>query len=157
MTTDIELFRDGLLKDLATDEAEAFLGRCRRKNYPDGRMLFAEQTEADHLYLLISGRIDLQFELPAQKGTATLVTRSPGDAVGWSTMVPPHRYRFAAVCVGPTTVLEIDRPTLQSLFYTNYHLAYIFMRNIAVLSGDRLLRVQEKLATVLGDEAVNGW
>jgi len=157
MTTDIELFRDGLLKDLAPDEAEAFLSRCQRKIYADGKLLFAEQSDADHLYLLVSGRIDLLFELPAQKGTATLASRAPGDAVGWSTVVPPHRYRFSGVCVGPTNVLEIDRATLKSLFYTNYHLAYIFMRNIAVLSGDRLLRVQEKLATVLGDEAVNGW
>jgi len=157
MTTDVGLFRDGLLKDLATDEAEAFLERCTRMEYSDGTLLFAERSEAKRLYLLVSGRIDLQFELPAQKGTATLASRGPGDAVGWSTVVPPHHYRFAGICVGPTTVYEIDRETLQTLFYTNYHLAYVFMRNIAVLSADRLLRVQEKLATVLGDEAVTGW
>jgi hypothetical protein len=31
------------------------------------------------------------------------------------------------------------------------------MRNIAVLSGDRLLHVQEKLAKAFGDEAATGW
>jgi hypothetical protein len=43
------------------------------------------------------------------------------------------------------------------LFETNYHLAYIFMRNIAILTGERLHHVQDKLAKVLADEAVNGW
>jgi hypothetical protein len=56
-----------------------------------------------------------------------------------------------------TTLLEIDRETLKMMFETNYHLAYIFMRNIAVLTGERLHHVQDKLAKVLVDEAINGW
>lgn len=157
MDTNVAMFSEGLLKGLAADEAEAFIGRCQKKTYSDSTVLFEEGSEATRLYLLVSGTIDLQFKLPADKGMSTLATRSPGDAVGWSTVVPPHEYRFSGVCKGETSVLEIDRVTLQSLFSTNYHLAYIFMRNIAVLSGDRLNRVQEKLARFLCDEAINGW
>ena len=58
---------------------------------------------------------------------------------------------------GKTTLLEIDRNTLERLFETNYHLAYIFMRNIAMLTGKRLNQVQNKLARVLADEAATGW
>jgi len=71
--------------------------------------------------------------------------------------VPPYQYTFSGVCKGEVTLLQIDRATMQDIFSANYHLGFIFMRNIAVLSGDRLHRIQEKLARVMCDEAINGW
>lgn len=153
----LSLFQDGLFKGLAPDEAEAFLSRCRRKTYPDGTLLFREMTDATVLYLPVSGIVELLLKLPGKKGDKVLATRRPGDAVGWSSVVPPYQYRFSGICRGETTVFEIDRHAMHSLFATNYHLGYIFMRNIAVLSGDRLLHVQEKLAKAFGDEEATGW
>ena len=153
----IKLFEEGLFKGLAPDEAEAFVNRCEKKVYLDQTVLFKEMTEANSLYLLLDGEVELRFEMLAQKGEGVLAIRKPGDAIGWSSLVPPYQYTFSGVCRGGITVLQIDRGTMQAVFANNYHLGYIFMRNIAVLSGDRLLRVQEKLAKVLGDEAVTGW
>ena len=113
--------------------------------------------ETNKLYLPISGSVELFFKLPGNTGDVVLEVRQPGDAIGWSSLVPPYQYRFSGICRGETTVFEIDRQTMHSLFATNYHLGYIFMRNIAVLSGDRLLHVREKLAKAFGDEASTGW
>jgi CRP-like cAMP-binding protein len=158
MSEAAKLFAHGLFMGLAPDEAEAFLRRCQEKSYRDGANLFMEQTEATRLYLILKGRIVLSFEMPQREGADTTVaTLDPGDAVGWSAVVPPHQYRLSGYCKGDTTLLEIDRNTLQALFETNYHLAYIFMRNIAVLTGKRLNQVQDKLARALVNEAVNGW
>lgn len=157
MQNHTQMFEDGLFKGLAPDEAEAFVNRCEKKVYPDQTLLFKEMTDATSLYLLIEGELELKFDMPAQKGEAVLATRKPGDAIGWSSLVPPYQYTLSGVCKGEVTVLQIDRLTMQAVFATNYHLGYIFMRNIATLSGDRLQRVQDKLAKVLGDEAVNGW
>jgi len=153
----VEMFENGLFKGLAPDEAEAFINRCEKRVYPDHTVLFKEMTEATTLYLLLEGEVELKFIMPAQKGEAVLAIRKPGDAIGWSSLVPPHQYTFSGVCNGRVTLLQIDRGSMQAVFATNYHLGYIFMRNIAALSGDRLHRVQDKLAKVLGDEAVNGW
>ena len=153
-----ELFKEGIFKGFAPDETEAFLRRCQENTYPDGTNLFMEQTEATVLYLIVKGAIVLNFEMPQRENADTAIsTRKSGDAVGWSAIVPPHQYRLSGYCKGKTTLLEIDRDTLQTIFETNYHLAYLFMRNIAVLTGERLLQVQDKLAKVLADEAVNGW
>ncbi len=158
MSKTAKLFAEGLFQGLAPDEAEAFLRRCQEKTYPDGTNLFMEQTEASRLYLILEGNIILNFEMPQREGAdTTIATRKPGDAVGWSAIVPPHQYRLSGYCKGETRLLEIDRDSLQVLFETNYHLAYIFMRNIAILTGERLLHVQDKLAKVLVDEAVSGW
>jgi CRP-like cAMP-binding protein len=154
----MELFAKGLFNGLAPDEKEAFLRRCQEQTYQDGTNLFMEQTEATKLYMILTGRITLHFEMSQRENADTTIASSgPGDAVGWSAIVPPHQYRLSGYCRGKTTLLEIDRETLQVLFETNYHLAYIFMRNIAVLTGERLRHVQDKLAKLLADEAIDGW
>lgn len=152
------LFAERLFKGLAEDEITAFLRRCQEKSYPDDSNLFREETEATRLYLVLEGSIVLHFEMPQrEKADTAIATAGPGEAVGWSAIVPPHQYRLSGYTKGPTRLLEIDQDTLQVLFETNYHLAYIFMRNIAVLTGERLSQVQDRLAKVLADEAINGW
>lgn len=158
MNDSAKLFSDGLFKGLAADEAMAFLRRCQEQTYRDSTNLFKEQTKADKLYLILKGEVQLHFEMPQRENVDTsIVSLKPGDAVGWSVIVPPYQYRLSGYCRGETTLLEINRYTLEVLFETNYHLAYIFMRNIAMLTGERLNQVQEKLAKVLAAEAVTGW
>ncbi len=158
MSDHAKLFEEGLFKGLAPDETLAFLRRCKEKSYPDGSNLFMEQGEATTLYLILDGGIELNFEMPQRENAdTTIASLKPGEAVGWSALVEPHQYRLSGYCRGKTRLLEIDRDSLLSLFETNYHLAYIFMRNIAVLTGKRLNHVQDKLAKVLASEAVAGW
>ena len=158
MNDTAKLFADGLFKGLAADETIAFLRQCQKQTYRDGTSLFKEQTKADKLYLILKGEVQLHFEMPQRENADTsIVSLNPGDAVGWSMIVPPYQYRLSGYCRGETTLLEIDRETLEVLVETNYHLAYIFLRNIAMLTGERLNQVQEKLAKVLAAEAVTGW
>lgn len=157
MTDAAKLFSDGLFTGFAPDEKVAFLRKCQEKKYKDGTSLFKEKSEAKTLYMILDGGIDLHFEMQRENADTTIASLSPGAAVGWSAIVPPHHYTLSGNCRGDTTLLEIDRETLQELFETNYHMAYIFMCNISVLTGERLHHVQNKLAKVLADEAVNGW
>ncbi|MEN8686347.1 MAG: cyclic nucleotide-binding domain-containing protein [Desulfuromonadales bacterium] len=158
MANQVELFAGGLFKGLAPDEAAAFLRKCTEASYKDGDNLFMEQSDATKLYLIISGGIELRYEMQQRDNAdTTIASLKPGHAVGWSAIVPPYQYRLSGYCRGRTTLLEIDRNTLERLFETNYHLAYIFMRNIAMLTGERLNQVQSKLARVLADEAATGW
>lgn len=158
MTNTEKLFSDGLFAGFAPDERVAFLRRCQEVTYPNGTSLFKEQTEATKLYMTLSGGIDLHFEMPQRENADTIIASlSEGAAVGWSAVVPPHIYTLSGHTRGETTLLEIDRETMYEIFETNYHLAFIFMRNIAKLTGERLHHVQNKLAKVLADEAVNGW
>ena len=158
MTNQVELFSDSLFMGLAPDEATAFLRQCSEASYKDGANLFMEQNDASRLYLIISGGVELRYEMQQRENAdTTIASLKAGEAFGWSAVVPPYQYRLSAYCRGKTTLLEIERSTLERLFETNYHLAYIFMRNIAMMTGKRLNQVQSKLARVLADEAATGW
>jgi len=152
------LFAEGLFKGLAVNETIAFLRRCQEQTYRDGTSLFKEQTKAEKLYLILIGKVQLHFEMPQRENAdTTIASLNPGDAVGWSVIVPPYQYHLSGYCRGETTLLEINRESLEMLFEMSYHLAYIFLRNIAMFTCERLNQVQEKLAKVLADEAVTGW
>jgi len=117
-----ELFANCLFKVFAPAETEAFLRRCQEKTYPDGATLFNEQDESTTLYMILSGEIKLHFEMSQRENVDTTISSlKPGEAVGWSAIVPPHNYRLSGYCKGKTTLLEIDRETLKVLFETNYH------------------------------------
>ncbi len=147
-----------LLKGLAPDEVSAFSRLGRPATYTDEAKLFREDTDARVLYILESGRINLCFEMPGGRGCENIVhIEQPGATVGFSTIVPPHRYHSSAYCVGETKVIEVHKEPLDALMETNYHLAYILARNVAELVGVRLYQVQGKLSKILGDELIDGW
>ena len=111
------LFAEGLFKGLAPDETTAFLRQCHENTYKDGTRLFVEQSEAKKLHLIFNGGISLHFEmLQRENADTTIVSLKPGSTVGWSMIVPPYKYRLSGYCNGETTLLEIDRETLEKLF-----------------------------------------
>ena len=107
MSGTVELFADGLLKGFAPDEAKAFLRKCTEATYKDGTNLFMEQSSATKLYMIVSGGVDLRFEMPQRENADTsIVTLKPGEAVGWSGIVPPYVYRLSGYCRGETVLIE---------------------------------------------------
>jgi CRP/FNR family cyclic AMP-dependent transcriptional regulator len=79
----------------------------RRKGY----VLFRKGDTADHLYMLVSGKVELQ-----EIG----VVIEPGRVFGEIAFFAPDRRRtFTARCIEPSQVLSIDESTVRQLYYQN--------------------------------------
>ncbi len=150
-------FENELLTGMAPDEVSAFLRRCRKMTYEAGKELFSEHTPAMTMYLIVEGEIDLRFKLPGRDSAITFAREKPGQSIGWSTIVPPFVYHLSGHTFTEATVYEINAQGLNELFETNYHLAFIFMRNLTALLASRFLRIQDELTKVRGDEVMTGW
>jgi CRP-like cAMP-binding protein len=148
-----------ILGGLSREEASPFFSLCRKNKYPDGTCLFKERTEARTFYLVLDGSIELRFEMPGKRNAdGTLITtQGSGEAVGWSVLIPPFKYSLSGYCRRETTVLEIDKADFSALFPSNYRLAYIIMRNVGALIGERLARMEDALAKCLGEEIMSEW
>jgi CRP/FNR family cyclic AMP-dependent transcriptional regulator len=148
-----------IFEGLSGGEVSQLLQLCREKEYADGTCLFAEKDKATTLYLILKGCVELRFEMPGKRqAPGTIITKlRPGEAVGWSTMVPPYRYSLSGYCRGETAVLEIDEPVLTDLFQSDYRIGFIIMRNLASLIGERLYRMEDALAKCLGEEILSEW
>ena len=124
------------------DEASArevrALGRMVR--VPPGELLFRLGDEAADLYAIERGRLalTLPMRVPHLEEEVLIEERKAGQALGWSALVPPHRFTLTAKALVDTEVLVLPRARLLAYFETHPHVGYIVTRNVGAVMGQRL-------------------
>ena len=80
---------------------------CEELGFNQGDKLFTEDDSAEHLWIVLKGRVDLRFELPDRRSTSEEHTVSSveidkkgsvAQTFGWSCFVPPYKMRLSAYC-----------------------------------------------------------
>ena len=78
--------------------------------------LFYEGEQADALYLVLSGAVELMVALdPKGAYHVDLCTLVEGDLLGWSAVVEPGIYRLSAVTISDTTLARWGGADLAAL------------------------------------------
>jgi CRP/FNR family cyclic AMP-dependent transcriptional regulator len=85
----------------------------RRLELEPGEELLREGGPVDDLGIIEEGRVAIRLRV-AGRGVATILTVEPGDVVGWSAIVPPHRSTSNVVALVRTTVMLIDAIALRA-------------------------------------------
>lgn len=129
-----------LVKDLTEAEAAAVLALGRRSTVPSGGELFPLGAEATSLFIIQRGRIALTLPLQVQGHDEDIMVeeRLPGQTVGWSALIPPHRFTLKATAPLETDVLAISRGALTAHFAANPRVGHIVTHNLASVVGSRL-------------------
>ncbi len=129
-----------LLAGVSEDAAREVLALATRVSLPAGAALFRLGEDADRLFLIDRGRILLT--LPMKVGghdeDILVEERVPGEIVGWSALVPPHRFTLKATAPLATDVLAFPRVALFDYFATRPEVGYAVTRNVAAAIGQRL-------------------
>jgi hypothetical protein len=68
--------------------------------------------------------------------------RQAGQALGWSALIPPHRFTLKAAAPLETEVLAFPRAALLSHFATRPAVGYQVVLNVAAVMGHRLQVLQ---------------
>lgn len=107
---------------------------------PAGSVLFRLGDLADRVFVIERGQIALTMPIQVRdREEAVLVEeRRPGETVGWSALIPPHRFTLTATAPLDTDVLAIGRGTLLEYLHAHPDAGYIVMRNLAEIMGQRL-------------------
>jgi CRP/FNR family transcriptional regulator, cyclic AMP receptor protein len=130
-----ELFR-GL--DAEATAKVVLLGR-RVTLTPDG-VLFTLGDQADEVFIVERGRILLT--IPMRFGTrqelVAIEERRPGQIVGWSALIHPHRFTLSARALVDSELLAIPRVALVSHMEQEPSVGYCIARNLASVVGHRL-------------------
>jgi NTE family protein len=96
--------RSPLCEGLTEDEVSRVYGLFEEKELPEGATLYKEGDQADALYVLLEGQVQV-----SRKGTA-LAEIGPGASIGEMSLFTNSRSRSATVVAqSPLTVLRIDR------------------------------------------------
>jgi CRP-like cAMP-binding protein len=129
-----------LLKGLSEDQAARVWGLGSKVNVPAGGVLFDIGEPAERVYQVVRGRVTLT--LPMEVGgrleDVLIEERMGGETLGWSGLIPPHRFTLKARAPVDTELIAFARSALLDHFAENADVGLAITRNVATVIGHRL-------------------
>ena len=92
------------LKGLSKQQIELLANNALEVEFPAGRIIFKEKSEANRFYLILEGAVALESEVK-DRGRITIQTLGPGDDLGWSWLFPPFYVHLSARALKPTKTI----------------------------------------------------
>lgn len=126
----------------------AGLGRERRFD-PDDR-LFAMDEPADTFHLVRSGLVAIEVDGPSG-GPVTIETVGPGDVVGVSWLLPPHRWVFSARAVEVSETVAFDAARVLDRCQRDPTIGYEVNRWFAGVIHRRLVAARLRVLDLYGE------
>jgi CRP-like cAMP-binding protein len=140
---DAHLFTAGLTVDERRALAEVSVAQA----FPTDSLLIAEGQPATAFFLIVAGRVGIEIPLGGG-GLRRLQTIEANNVVGWSWLIPPHRWEFDARALEPTTAVAIDADRLRSLFTADCALGLQVTQKLLVVIAERLKATRLQLLDV---------
>lgn len=125
---------------LSEEEAASLLALGTTTAVARGELLFRLGAVADALYVVERGRIVLTLPLHIRDGEEQVVVeeKQPGDTLGWSGLVAPHRFTLNATAAVDSQVRLFPRAVLLEHFRTHPSVGCRVMQSVAAVIGHRL-------------------
>jgi CRP/FNR family cyclic AMP-dependent transcriptional regulator len=135
-----------LFAGLTDEELSEIAAITREQVYDAGAVICAEQEQADHLFILSKGcvQVDVRLHSPLEAGGETTIEEvQPGRIFGWSSLVKQRRFTASARAVEPSSVLVVDASELNAVFDRHPHLGFVVMKQLAEVIASRLRHTRD--------------
>lgn len=128
------------LKGLRDEEAAAVIALGRSVTLAAGQPLFRLAKEADRLFVVLSGRValTLPMQVRGREEDVLVEEKLPGETVGWSGLIPPHRFTLNATAAVASELLSFPREVLLAHFASRPSVGWVVGLNVAAVIGRRL-------------------
>ena len=149
-----------LFSDLDDDQLGAIQSCCEAADYRRGDNLFAAGDEPSHLWVVMEGQVDLTWDGSASAAASgeSISQLGPAMPFGWSSLVPPSKYRLSAVCASRNgRVMKVDAAKLRALFDKDAVVGYRVMSKVLALISTRFYQLQDEVARRRGHDIINQW
>ncbi len=130
---------------LTDDELAAIETFCTEKTFSKGQLLFKEGAKAEHLHVVAEGLVDLRFEMPARETSEEHTLSSMGEnrLIGWSSLIPPYKYKLSAYCAYKTCrIIEVDSDRLLNYLSDHPEIGYRVLSSMLKVVGERFQTLQ---------------
>lgn len=136
---------------LSPEAVARLAGIAELKDVVAGTELTREGQVTEAFAIVLSGRVALRTLVP-ERGMVTILTVEPGDIVGWSAIVPPHRGTATAIAIEPVRLLELPGERLRALLRSDYALAASVYPRVLQAVGRRLAATRLQLLDLFARE-----
>lgn len=120
--------------------------------FPAGRRLFEDGGHAGHFWLIQSGHVSLDLQVPGQ-GQMKIESIGIGELLGWSWLFPPYRWAFGAVAATPVKTFEFSAPAVRASCSSDPELGYELTMRLARVVASRLQATRVRLISVSAQPA----
>lgn len=149
-----------IFRNMTDEQMKQMAEFCEEVEYDKGDCIFKEGSDADYMWLLLDGEVQLRFDLPGQETSEdhTVTTIKAGLCFGWSSLVEPFKYTLSAYCVSRRcNIAKADKTKLLKLFDKDPAIGYIFMRNLINVTAVRYHKLLSAVAEKMGHDIMNKW
>ena len=127
------------------------LPSCQERTYQAEEVIFSAGQPAEHLYVLVEGKVDLVAGLsapPSKSFSPTLITIiGTGSIFGWPALVPPHVFSLTAIAKTPVQVLTIGGTDIRNLFKVHPNIGYEVTQSLLQVIASRFRTIEQLLIT----------
>ena len=141
---------------LPADAATKLEPHVRRASYEAGAEILREGDPTSALGIVASGRVALRLRVP-ERGPTTILTVEPGNIIGWSAVVPPHRATSTVVALVPTELLLLDGEALRTQLDADPVLAATVYRSLLEALARRLHGTRMQLLDLFSASGDEPW
>jgi CRP-like cAMP-binding protein len=129
-----------LFRGLWPDAATGVMALGAPQPVPSGTELFRLGDPADRLFVVTRGRIalTLPMQIAGREEDLLIEERTPGETVGWSALIPPHRFTLKATAQVDGEVVAFARDDLLDYLTRHPAVGFTIASNIAEIVGERL-------------------
>jgi CRP-like cAMP-binding protein len=129
-----------LLKGIPEEDAARIAALGTSVRLTANQVLFGLGSPAESIYVIRQGRIalTLPMQVRGREEDVLVEERVPGQTVGWSALIPPHRFTLKASALLETEVLAIPRQALVDHFASRPAAGYALITNVSAIVGQRL-------------------
>lgn len=131
-------------QSFAADDVEALSRLANQVRFGAGESIFVQRERADGFYLIDSGEVSLEFELPGQK-KVPIQKIGEGELLGLSWLFEPYRWEFSALAVSDVTATFFQAAEIRKECDANPRLGNKLMEELARVLTKRLQATRHRL------------
>jgi CRP/FNR family cyclic AMP-dependent transcriptional regulator len=114
-----------------------------------GEMLYCEGVKQDYLYIILDGKISLDFYVPTV-GQTHVYTAEALDILGWDPFAPVIRQRLSdATAASDSLLLAFPGEAFRNLCDEDHELGFIIYRRLANVVASRLINIRLALSDAI--------
>ena len=123
---------------------ERLLSLARSVSFPASLRLFEEHTRADRFWILRTGAVTLDAQVPLRLRTE-IDSLGPGELVGLSWLFPPFEWELGAETMSPVRAYEFDADQVRTLCRTDHEFGFELTHWVGLVLVQRLHATRGRL------------
>ncbi len=132
------------LHGLRADHLDALAATASEVMFPAGHRMFAEGGHVGSFWLIESGYVALDVQVPGDR-PVIIGTVGIGGLLGWSWLLPPYEWAFGASCVTEVRAIEFQAPAVRDRCDADPDLGHELTRRMFEVLAERLRGTRGRL------------